>query len=105
MNHKQYNEEFLEELEEANKRMNPPDYSTPDYSTYAQEGDVVQINERYEQTGWIGAFVLVEKVKSFGVQGFMHVIQTDDESASTYIRLSWSDIDFIGRAKLTHLHD
>ncbi len=63
-------------------------------------GDVVQINEQHEHKGWVGAFVLVEEVKSWGIQGFVHHITTHEEMAHVYIRLKWSEIDRIGRALL-----
>ncbi len=63
-------------------------------------GDVVQINERYEKPGWIGAFVLVTELKTFGVMGFVHVIGNNQGSGRAYIILKWDVIDRIGSAAL-----
>ena len=65
-----------------------------------EPGDVVQINEHHARQGWTGAFVLVSEVKSWGVQGFVHMIQTHDKMARAYIRLPFEDVDRVGRAAL-----
>ena len=66
----------------------------------AQVGDVFQINETHGRAGWVGAFVLVTEVKTWGIQGFVPVIETHHEQRRAFIRLKWSEIDFIGAAKL-----
>lgn len=63
-------------------------------------GDVVQINQFHGRSGWIGAFVLVTELKSFGVQGFVHSIKTHDEASRAYIRLPWKEVCRIGTAEL-----
>ena len=65
-----------------------------------QPGDVVQINEVHGRGGWIGAFVMVEEVKAWGIQGFVHHIETHDNHGRMYIRLKWEEIEFIGKAAL-----
>jgi hypothetical protein len=65
-----------------------------------QVGDVFQINESHGRAGWIGAFVLATEIKSWGIQGFVHVVKEHEESARAYIRLNWEHIDYIGRAAL-----
>lgn len=86
--------------------MHPPQENLmttePSAETRAQikVGDVVQINETHGRKGWIGAFVLVTEVKTFGIQGFVHVIETHEVAAQAFIRLNWADIDLIGAAKL-----
>lgn len=59
-------------------------------------GDVVQIVD--ERPGLIGAFVLVDEVKPWGVQGFVHSVTTFDESAQIWLRLTFSQITKIGHA-------
>lgn len=65
-----------------------------------QAGDVFQINELHGRNEWIGAFVLATEIKSWGIQGFVHSIQTHNEAGQAYIRLNWDEIDFIGRSVL-----
>ena len=63
-------------------------------------GDVFQINERHGRNGWIGALLLAEYIKNWGVVGFLQVVKTHDENARMYIRLPWHEIDYIGHAAL-----
>ena len=63
-------------------------------------GDVVQINEQFKGAGWVGAFVLVTEVKTWGVQGFVHHVKSHDTSESAFIRLNWEQVDFVGHAGL-----
>jgi hypothetical protein len=63
-------------------------------------GDVVQILDVHGREGWVGAFVLVTEVKEWGVQGFVHVVQTHESCASAYIRLIWDHIEWIGPAEM-----
>jgi hypothetical protein len=63
-------------------------------------GDVFQINERHKRSGWIGALLMAEEVKSWGIVGFIHVPKTDEQKASIYVRMLWEEIDYIGRAPL-----
>ena len=63
-------------------------------------GDVFQINEKNEKTGWIGAFVLVTEIKPWGIQGFVHYIETHDKSRRMFTRLKWDEIDYVGRSCL-----
>lgn len=63
-------------------------------------GDVFQINERHGRTGWIGAFVLATAVKSWGIEGCVAHVKTHDEQQAAYIRLEWSEVDYVGRAPL-----
>lgn len=63
-------------------------------------GDVYQINEKHGRAGWVGAFVLATEIKPWGIQGFVHVVETHDVQASAYIRLPWDSIDYVGRASL-----
>jgi len=62
--------------------------------------DVYQINETHGRNGWIGAFVMAEEVKSWGIQGFVTVLKDHDTQARAYIRLKFDEIDYIGKAAL-----
>jgi len=62
--------------------------------------DVVQIIETFHRKGWIGAFVLVTEVFEWGVQGFVHHIDTHDQSGKAYIRLPSDTVEYIGPAVL-----
>jgi hypothetical protein len=66
----------------------------------AQPGDVFQINEKHGRDGWVGALVMAEEIKSFGIQGFVHVVKNHNEYGRAYIRLNWEEIDFVGHAPL-----
>lgn len=63
-------------------------------------GSVVQITEAHGRNGWIGAFVHVEEVKSWGVQGFVHVVIDHDHQAAVYIRLKHGEYEYIGEAAM-----
>lgn len=63
-------------------------------------GDVFQINETYGRNGWIGAFVLADEIKDFGIQGYVHVIDSHDSYSQAFIRLNWDHIDYIGKAAI-----
>ncbi len=64
-------------------------------------GSVVQINEKHGRLGWMGAFLLVTELKSWGVMGFVHVINThEDPPGFAYIRLKFEEVDYIGQALL-----
>ena len=69
-------------------------------------GDVFQINEDFSKEkenrgGWVGAFLLATEIKSWGVQGFVHHIETHAESSQTYVRIKWEFLEYIGHAVLT----
>jgi len=64
-------------------------------------GSVFQINETHLRPGWIGCFVLATDIKSWGIQGVVsHPGETHQDRAEYPIRLNWSEIDYIGEAKL-----
>lgn len=70
------------------------------HCTGIEKGSVIQVNEKCRQPGWIGALLIVDTVKSFGVQAFAQIPKTPDESAQAYIRLNWEEIELIGKAVL-----
>jgi len=57
------------------------------------ENSVVQVNENGD-IDWVGCLVQVSEVKSFGVQGWVQV----PKSGKTFIRIKFSEIDYIGQA-------
>jgi hypothetical protein len=63
-------------------------------------GDVFQINERHKRQGWIGAFVLADEIKAWGIVGFVHHVEEHEKAAQAWIRLSFDEIDFVGPAPL-----
>lgn len=63
-----------------------------------EPGDVFQINETHGRAGWIGAFVMAADIKSWGIQGFVSHIETHEKQTRAYVRLKWSEIDYIGHA-------
>lgn len=64
-------------------------------------GSVVQITDMPpSHRGWVGAFLIVTELKSFGVQGFVQVIPTHDSFGQAYTRVRWDQIDYIGEAEM-----
>jgi len=63
-------------------------------------GDVFQINEKHGRAGWVGTFVMAEKIRPWGIQGFVAVLKTHEEQQRAYIRLEWEHIDYVGHAQL-----
>lgn len=64
-----------------------------------QINSVVQITEMNEERqGWIGCFVQVSELKSFGIQGWVQIPETHQQSGSAYIRLNWEQFEYIGQA-------
>lgn len=67
----------------------------------SKPGDVFQIiNVSEGREGWLGAFVLATEVKPWGIQGFVHVIETHETSGQAFIRLKWEDVDIVGHAAI-----
>lgn len=74
---------------------------TPDEGKALQKGRVMQIASMPPtHQGWVGAFLLVTEVKSWGVQGFVHLIESHGEAKFAYTRLEWDRIDYIGEATM-----
>ena len=66
-----------------------------------KKNDVIQINERFKETGWIGCLMIVDEVKSWGVQAYLHVPMQGD----AYLRLKHEEYDVIGKAALVAKED
>jgi len=65
-----------------------------------KRGDVFQIVEAHGRHGWIGAFVMADEIRTWGIQGYVHNIVTHEEHSTIWIRLKWEEIEYIGRAVL-----
>lgn len=61
-------------------------------------GDVVQITD--ERLGLVGAFLLVDEVRSWGVQGFVHHVKSFEEARQIWLRLESGRFERVGRAAL-----
>ncbi len=66
-------------------------------------GDVVQIMPEYDpgdgsRAGWVGAFLLVHEVKSWGIQGSVHHVVSHEKSGTAFVRINFEHIEFIGEA-------
>lgn len=59
-------------------------------------GDIVQITD--ERPGLVGALLMVEEVKAWGVQGFIHHVKSFEESQRIYLRLPYGTFELIGSA-------
>lgn len=67
-------------------------------STDLSPGDVVQITD--ERPGLVGAFLLVDEVRSWGVQGFVHHVESFEETRQIWLRLESGKFKRVGRADL-----
>lgn len=74
-----------------------------------QPGDVVQMNERCKNPWFIGCFMTVTELKSFGAMGFVQIPGFLDEGAvcvikggrgQAFYRPCWDEMEFIGKAAL-----
>jgi len=61
-----------------------------------KKNDVIQINEKCANTGWIGCLMIVDEVKSWGVQAYLRIPMQGD----AYLRLKHDEYDVIGKAAL-----
>jgi len=61
-----------------------------------KKNDVIQINEKFKGTGWIGCLMIVDEVKSWGVQAYLHVPMQGD----AYLRIKHGEYDVIGMAAM-----
>lgn len=67
-------------------------------NTRLSPGDLVQITQ--ERKGLLGAILLVTEVKTWGVQGFIHHVNSFQESSEIYLRLTHGQFERVGRAVL-----
>lgn len=62
-------------------------------------GDVVQITENYDR-GFVGAFLLVEEVRRWGVIGFIAHVKDRLTQGQVHLRLKYDCVERIGKAKI-----
>lgn len=67
----------------------------------AKKNDVIQINEKCANTGWIGCLMIVDEVKSWGVQAYTHIPMQGD----AYLRIKHEEYDVIGMAAMVAKED
>lgn len=61
-----------------------------------EEGVIVQIvNEEHH---WFPALIIVDEVKSFGLQGYCIIPSNDGNTRNAYIRLKKGDFEIVGLA-------
>ncbi len=63
-------------------------------------GSVIQVKGEV-QNGWGGCLLIVDEVKSFGVQAYLRIPMKGD----AFIRLEWKDIEYIGYAVYGSVND
>lgn len=67
----------------------------------AKKNDVIQINEKCGNKSWMGCLMIVDEVKSWGVQAYLHIPMQGD----AYLRLKHEEYDVIGKAALVAKED
>lgn len=67
-----------------------------------KKGDVIQITERIHS--WYGCLLIVDEIKSWGVQAFLLVPQSNDhfEVKIAYTRLKNGSFEKIGSSKINN---
>lgn len=63
-----------------------------------EAGDVVQITN--ERPGLVGAFLYVEELHSWGIEGFVHQVDGFDNAQRIYLRLKTGTFERVGKAPL-----
>ena len=62
-----------------------------------QPGMVIQVNES-ANADWTGCLMIVDEVKSFGVQAYIKIPM----EGTAYLRLKWDQFEIIGQAVFVH---
>ena len=62
------------------------------------KGDVIQVNEHVGNGSWTGCLMIVDEVKDWGVQAYLHIPMQGD----AYLRLKHGEYDVVGKAVLVH---
>lgn len=68
-----------------------------------EAGDVVQVTN--ERPGLVGAFLYVEELHSWGVEGFVHQVDGFDNAQRIYLRLKTGTFERVGKAPLQEQPD
>ena len=66
-----------------------------------KKNDVIQINENFNGSGWVGCLMIVDEVKNWGVQAYLHVPMQGD----AYLRIKHGEFDVIGKAAMVAKKD
>lgn len=61
-----------------------------------KKNDVIQINEKCGNKSWTGCLMIVDEVKNWGVQAYLHIPMQGD----AYLRINHGEYDVIGEAAL-----
>lgn len=61
-----------------------------------KKNDVIQINENCLSKDWIGCLMIVDEVKGWGVQAYLHVPM----QGNAYLRIHHGEYDVIGKAAM-----
>ena len=86
-------------VKSGGKRMNKQIVAEAGEAEEFKLGDVVQITN--EGHHWFPAFITITETKPFGCMGYMISVTSnkiEDRNNPAYIRLCFSDFEFIGRA-------
>ena len=65
------------------------------------KNDVIQVVEGVGNGSWTGCLMIVDEVKDWGVQAYLHVPMQGD----AYLRLKHGEYEVIGKAVLAHPDD
>lgn len=68
-------------------------------------GSVIQINERFPNPDWIGAFLIVTKITSEGIQGYMYVVEDPKNSGYAFVNCKYDEVEYIGQARIICTQD
>lgn len=67
-------------------------------------GDIIQITD--EKHSWYPCLLIVDEVKSWGVQAYISVPQSNDGTVApgaAFNRLNWADFELVGHARVVAL--
>lgn len=56
--------------------------------------DVIQVNDAFKNSKWTGCLMIVDEVRDWGVQAYLHVPMQGD----AYLRLRHNEYEVIGKA-------
>ena len=62
------------------------------------KNDIIQVNENVGNGSWTGCLMIVDEVKDWGIQAYLHVPMQGD----AYLRLKHGEYEVVGKAVLVH---
>lgn len=62
---------------------------------------VFQILETYPDKGYIGAFIVMDEWKPWGIQGCIHHVKSREEAQVIPLRVEWEHLELVGSAPLS----